>query len=53
MRLDKVSGQPARFPRNFFGPELQGMLNGRITVGEKPAGYYPSKVFRGDGAGMG
>lgn len=52
-RLDAVSALPKRFPYSFFGPELQGMLNGGATVGDKPAGYAPQIITRGGGAGVG
>lgn len=51
--LDKISAMPKSFPYTFFGPELQGMLNGGVTVGDKPAGYYRSKRVQGPGAGVG
>ena len=52
-RLDAVSAVPAPFPYSFFGPELQGMLNGGVTVGDKPKDYYRDKTVRSAGAGVG
>lgn len=52
-RLDAVSAEPKRFPYNMFGPELQGMLNGGATVGDKPQGFYPNLTLAGAGAGVG
>ncbi len=52
-RLDAVSAPPVAFPYTFFGPELQGMLTGGVTVGDKPRGYYPDRTVSGAGAGVG
>ncbi len=52
-RLDAVSAEPKRFPYTFFGPELQGMLTGGATVGDKPAHYHPDRTIIGAGAGVG
>jgi hypothetical protein len=52
-RLDAASAEPKRFPYSFFQPELQGMLTGGATVGDKPAGYHPDRTVRGAGAGVG
>ena len=52
-RLNAASEDPKRFPYNMFGPELQGMLNGGATVGDKPDGYYPNRTLAGTGAGVG
>ena len=52
-RLDTVSSEAPRFPYTFFTPEIQGMLQGGATVGDKPAAYWPSKTVQGAGAGVG
>ncbi len=52
-RLEAVSAEPKRFPYTFFSPELQGMLNGGASVGDKPTGYYPDRAVSGAGAGVG
>ena len=52
-RLEAVSAVPKRFPYTFFGPELQGMLTGGATVGDRPPGYTPDRTVRGSGAGVG
>ncbi|MEM6520817.1 MAG: aldo/keto reductase [Cyanobacteria bacterium P01_C01_bin.70] len=52
-RLDAASAMPKPFPYSFFGPELQGMLSGGATVGDKPSGYYRDKTVRSAGAGVG
>lgn len=49
-KLDQASSRPKRFPYSFFGPELQGMIHGETTVGQKPAGYYPVRVSEGLGS---
>ena len=51
-RLDDVSQPEVRFPYTFFGNELQGMIHGGATVGDKPAGYYRSVLIAGGGAGV-
>ena len=52
-RLDAASAEPKRFPYTFFEPPLQGMLNGGLTVGDKPVGYMPDRTMAGAGAGVG
>ena len=52
-RLDAVSAPAKHFPYSFFGAELQGMLNGGATVGDKPAAYLPELTVAGAGAGVG
>ena len=52
-RLDAAGAVPKRFPYTFFGPEIQGMLTGGATVGDKPAGYFPDRTVSGAGAGVG
>jgi len=39
-RLDVASAPQVPFPYTFFGPHIQGMLNGGAAVGDKPDGYY-------------
>ena len=51
-RLDAISSLPKRFPYAFFGPELQGMINGGTTVGTMPSGYLPNLTLSGAGAGV-
>ncbi len=51
-RLDALSAPVSSFPYNFFGPELQGMLTGGATVGDKPDSYLPNRVVEGSGAGV-
>ena len=52
-RLDAVSQPEARFPYTFFGDELQGMIHGGATVGDKPAGYYQTVLVEGGEADTG
>ncbi len=52
-KLTSISTPEAAYPYSFFGPELQGMITGGATVGDKPAGYYTSHLFEGAGAGVG
>ncbi len=51
--LTVASAGEATYPYSFFGPELQGMITGGATVGDKPGGYYTSHLFEGAGAGVG
>lgn len=51
-RLDAVSSPARPFPYTFFGPEIQPMLNGGATVGDKPAGYARNVLVSGAGAGV-
>jgi len=51
-RLDKVSALARTFPYTFFGNEIQAMLNGGATVGDKPAGYARNVLVAGAGAGV-
>ena len=41
VRLNEVSIPTPTFPYSFFGSEIQSMIHGGVTVGDKPAGYYP------------
>jgi len=40
-----------QYPYYFFGAELQGMVHGGASVGDKPAGYYRPVRVSGAGAG--
>ena len=51
-QLDAVSQPESRFPYTFFGNELQGMIHGGATVGDKPTGYHQSVLVEGSGAGV-
>lgn len=51
-RLAAVSLPEPRFPYSFFQPEIQAMLTGGVTVGDKPAGYAVPTVTHGGGAGV-
>lgn len=37
----------------FFTPGMQTMLTGNHPVGDKPAGYAPPTLIRGEAAGVG
>jgi len=50
--LDAASALPPGFPYSFFGPEIQGMINGGAAVGLKPAGYAPHVETAAAGAGV-
>lgn len=51
-KLDAASAPARPFPYSFFGPEIQAMITGGATVGDKPAGYRPPIVTEGAGAGV-
>ncbi|MBI3528883.1 MAG: aldo/keto reductase [Betaproteobacteria bacterium] len=51
-RLDAVSAPQVRFPYTFFSNEIQAMLHGGATVGDKPSGYRPNVQVAGTGAGV-
>jgi aryl-alcohol dehydrogenase-like predicted oxidoreductase len=51
-RLDAVSAPERPFPYTFFGSEIQGMINGGVTVGGKRMGYHPITDTAGTGAGI-
>jgi len=51
-RLDSVSAPARPFPYSFFGNEIQAMLNGGASVGDKPAGYARHVMVGGAGAGV-
>lgn len=52
-RLDAASKPDTPFPYTFFGPELQTMISGNVSVALKPDGYYPAVEVSGSGAGPG
>lgn len=46
--LDAASAPERHYPYYFFESELQGMVHGGASVGDKPAGYYrPVRVGAG------
>jgi aryl-alcohol dehydrogenase-like predicted oxidoreductase len=51
-RLEAVSRPEAQFPYSFFDPEIQGMIHGGVTVGNKPDGYEDRVIIRSSGAGV-
>ncbi len=52
-RLDAVSAPALRYPYSFFSPDMQAMLTGGATVGDKPPGYAPPALIEGKPAGVG
>jgi diketogulonate reductase-like aldo/keto reductase len=52
VRLDAASTPERTFPYTFFGSEIQGMIHGGVTVGDKPPGYFPSVAIFGGGSGV-
>ncbi|MGD1873337.1 MAG: aldo/keto reductase [Mastigocoleus sp.] len=51
-RLEDVSKPEPQFPYTFFDTEIQGMINGGATVGDKPSGYQQSVLSESAGAGV-
>ncbi|MDJ0798354.1 MAG: aldo/keto reductase [Calothrix sp. MO_167.B12] len=51
-RLETVSKPEPQFPYTFFDAEIQGMINGGATVGDKPDGYQPNVLSKSTGAGV-
>lgn len=51
-RLETVSKPEPQFPYTFFDPEIQGMVHGGATVGDKPDGYQPNVLSQSAGAGV-
>jgi len=51
-RLDAVSVPAPRFPYTFFTPEMQAMLTGGATVGDKPSGYTQPVLIEAKPAGV-
>ncbi|MEM9555045.1 MAG: aldo/keto reductase [Acidobacteriota bacterium] len=52
-RLDAVSARPKHFPYTFFGPEIQGMIHGGVTVGPHHGAFHPDRTISGAGSGVG
>ncbi len=50
-RLEAVSHPEAQLPYSFFSSEIQGMIHGGVTVGNKPDGYEDPVIIRSSGAG--
>ncbi|WP_035061181.1 aldo/keto reductase [Andreprevotia chitinilytica] len=51
-RLDAVSAPDTPFPYYFFSSDMQGMMYGGASVGNKPAGYTAPVLVTGTGAGV-
>lgn len=51
-RLDSASALPEQFPYFFFDSEIQGMIYGGATVGDKPDDYDSQVRVKGAGAGV-
>jgi aryl-alcohol dehydrogenase-like predicted oxidoreductase len=51
-RLEAISCPEPQFPYTFFGSEIQGMIHGGATVGNKPAGYNPDILIQSAGTGV-
>ncbi|TYQ27739.1 aldo/keto reductase [Pseudanabaena sp. UWO311] len=51
-RLETVSRPEVNFPYSFFDSEIQGMIHGGVTVGNKPDRYEDKVVIRSSGAGV-
>jgi aryl-alcohol dehydrogenase-like predicted oxidoreductase len=49
-QLEAVSRPETQFPYSFFDSEIQGMIHGGVTVGDKPDGYNDRIVIRASGA---
>lgn len=52
LRLNEASKLELKFPYSFFGSEIQAMIHGGVTVGDKPQNYYPLIETSGSGAGV-
>ena len=52
MQLDAVSAPLPRYPYTFFASNMQAMLTGGATVGDKPAGYAPPLLIEARPAGV-
>ena len=50
-KLDAASAPEQQYPYYFFGAELQGMVHGGASVGDKPVGYHQPVRVSGAGAG--
>ena len=51
-RLEQVSRPASQFPYSFFDSEIQGMIHGGVTVGDKPAGYTLDRLIQSTGEGV-
>lgn len=51
-RLEAISNPESQFPYSFFDGEIQGMINGGATVGDKPDGYKLNVLSKSAGAGV-
>jgi aryl-alcohol dehydrogenase-like predicted oxidoreductase len=51
-RLEAVSRPESQFPYSFFNSEIQGMIHGGVTVGDKPHGYAPNISIASAGSGV-
>lgn len=51
-RLETVSKLESQFPYSFFDAEIQGMIHGGATVGNKPDGYQPGVLISSAGGGV-
>ena len=49
-RLEAISKPESQFPYSFFDAEIQGMINGGATVGDKPEGYKLNVLSKSAGA---
>ena len=52
-RLEQASATKPTFPYHFFTPGMQAMLAGAHPLGDKPPGYRPPLLIRGQAAGVG
>ncbi|MEM9948380.1 MAG: aldo/keto reductase [Cyanobacteria bacterium P01_D01_bin.36] len=51
-QLNDISKPETRFPYTFFEQNLQGMIHGGASVGDKPTGYRQPIFISGEGAGV-
>lgn len=51
-RLEAISRPEPQFPYSFFSGEIQGMIHGGVTVGDKPDGYAPNISIASAGSGV-
>jgi aryl-alcohol dehydrogenase-like predicted oxidoreductase len=51
-RLEFVSRPESQFPYSFFESEIQGMIHGGASVGDKPVSYTPHVLIQSTGAGV-
>ncbi|MEO1186248.1 MAG: hypothetical protein AAFX46_16905 [Cyanobacteria bacterium J06636_27] len=50
--MESVSKPESQFPYSFFDAEIQGMIHGGATVGDKPDGYQPGVLINSAGGGV-